>query len=183
MTKLSNDVRGVVLGTLLMAAVSTFADAFWAAALPEHRTVYGLVHGALVLGALGLALAWLVGARQRLLRWGVVSLLVGVFAAVVFYGLFPFLGVMAMLVAWMGLWLAFAFVADAAAPVSESRGRVVARGVLAAVLSGIGFWAISGIWLGPHDPGVLFWRNFVAWCIAFAPGFIALLGSRQLAAD
>jgi len=37
---------------------------------------------------------------------------------------------------------------------------------------------ISGIWLGPHDPGPLYWRNFAAWCVAFAPGFLALLGGR-----
>jgi hypothetical protein len=178
MKGLSSDFRGVVLGTLIMAAVSTLADAFWAAALPEHRAVYGLVHGGVVLGVLGLTLAWLAGA-DRVLRWGAISLFVGVFAAVIFYGLFPFLGSLAMLTAWMILWLAYAQITDAAAPAPEGRGKAVGRGVVAAVLSGIAFWAISGIWLGPHDPGMLYWRNFGSWCIAFAPGFVVLLGGRD----
>jgi len=177
MKSLSSDVRGVVLGTLVMAAVSTFADAFWAAALPEHRAVYGLVHGGLLFGVFGIALAWLVGAA-RVLPWGAVGVLVGAFAAVIFYGLFPFVGIGAMLVAWMGLWLAFGQIAERAAASPEGGARPILRGVVAAVLSGIGFWAISGIWLGPHDPGLLYWRNFASWCVAFAPGFLALLGGR-----
>jgi len=177
MKGLSNDVRGVVTGTLVMAAVSTFADAFWAAALPEHRTIYGLVHGGLLFGVFGIALAWLVGSA-RVLLWGVAGILVGAFAAVIFYGLFPFVGIGAMLVAWMGLWLAFGQIAERAAASPEGGARPLLRGVAAAVLSGIGFWAISGIWLGPHDPGPLYWRNFGSWCVAFAPGFLALLGGR-----
>ncbi|NKB88563.1 MAG: hypothetical protein GKS06_10115 [Acidobacteria bacterium] len=177
MSALSTDFKNVAIGTLVMAAVSTFADAFWAAALPEHRAIYGLAHGGIVLGLLGLTLAWLVGGT-RVWRWGIVSLLVGVFAAVVFYGLYPFVGSLAMLVAWMGLWLAYAQIAEAADPSPEGRSRSVIRGLAAAVLSGIGFWMISGIWLGPHDPGPLYWRNFASWCVAFAPGMIAILGWR-----
>lgn len=177
MKGLSNDIRGIVLGTLVMAAVSAFADAFWAAALPEHRAVYGLVHGGLLFGVFGLVLAWMVGAA-RLLPWGATGIVVGALAAVVFYALFPFVGTFAMLVAWMALWLAFAQIAERAAASPEGGARPVVRGVLAAVLSGVGFWAISGIWLGPHDPGLLYWRNFLAWCVAFGPGFLALLGGR-----
>ncbi len=178
MSGVSNDFRGVVLGTLIMAAVSTLADAFWAAALPEHKAIYGLAHGGVVLGVLGLTLAWLVGGK-RILRWGVISLLVGVFAAVIFYGLYSFVGSLAILLAWMILWLAYAQIADAAAPMPEGTRRAIFRGVLAAVLSGIGFWAISGIWLGPHDPGMFYWRNFGSWCIAFVPGYLALLAGRS----
>ncbi len=179
LSRLSGDVRAIVIGTILMAAVSTFADAFWAAALPEHKTIYGLVHGGIVLGVLGVVLAWLSGGDKPA-RWGLVSIMVGVFAAAIFYGLYPFVGVAAMVVAWMGLWLAFAAVTERAASRSEGTARMMLRGVLAAIMAGLGFWFISGIWLGPHDPGLLYWRNFVAWCVAFAPGFLALLAGRDL---
>jgi len=177
MKGLSSDVRAIVLGTLVMAAVSTFADAFWAAALPEHRAVYGLVHGGLVFGVFAVVLAWSVRAA-RVLPWGAAGIMIGVFAAVVFYGLFPFVGIAAMFVAWMGLWLAFAQIAERAAANPEGGARPILRGVVAAVLSGVAFWAISGIWMGPHDPGPLYWRNFASWSVAFAPGFLALLGGR-----
>lgn len=174
-----NGLRATLVGTVVMAAVSTFADAFWAAAVPEHRAFYGLVHGGIVLSVLGLALAVLVGARSRLLG-ALAGLLIGVVAAASFYVLYPLIGVAAMLVAWMGLWLAFAFLIDALAPAAaaESRPRTVTRAVVAAVLSGLGFWAISGIWLEGLDPGPLYLRNLLSWCVAFFPGFAALLVAR-----
>lgn len=170
-------LKPIAIGTLVMAAVSTFADAFWAAALPEHRTIYGLVHGGLVLAVLGLMLGRLSGARKPLLA-AVGGLMIGILAAALFYVLFPVIGIPAMVTAWMILWVAFAFLSNALAAKQEPPTRTVVRGVAAAIFSGIGFWLISGIWLGPHDPGPLYFRNFVAWCIAFLPGFASLLLGR-----
>ncbi len=175
-----SDVKGfkaTLIGTLVMAATSTFADAFWAAALPEHRTIYGLVHGGLVLGVLGLTLGRLAGARKAWLA-AVGGLLIGVLAAALFYVLYPVVGIPAMLIAWMTLWLAFAFLSNAVGRLQEATSRTVVRGLAAAMFAGVGFWAISDIWLGPHDPGLLYWRNLLAWCIAFLPGFASLLIGR-----
>lgn len=175
----SSGIRATVVGTVVMALVSTFADALWAAAIPEHRATYGIVHGAIVLSVLGLTLAGLVGARPRL-AGALAGLLIGAIAAAAFYVLYPLVGVVAMLLAWMGLWLAFAFLVDALAPprATERLSRTVARAVAAAVLSGLAFWAISGIWLGPWDPGPLYLANLASWCVAFLPGFGSLLLGR-----
>ena len=52
------------------------------------------------------------------------------------------------------------------------------RGAIAAVVAGLAFWMISDIWLGAYDPGPLYWRNLASWCVAFFPGFTALLLQR-----
>ena len=50
-----------------------------------------------------------------------------------------------------------------------------ARGVAAAVLSGVAFWAISGIWLSGSTRNPNYLVNFASWFVAFAPGFACLL--------
>jgi hypothetical protein len=48
------------------------------------------------------------------------------------------------------------------------------RGALAAVGSGMAFWAVSGMWTDPAFAGGFVVR-FVYWTFAFIPGFAALL--------
>ncbi len=167
-------LRESLIATVVMAAASTFADAFWAAAISEHRALYGLVHGGLLLAVMGLVIAWATGGGRNGFA-ALAGLLVGVLSAALFYLLFPVIGVTAMVVAWMALWVALAVVGNIAGGSGESGSRTVTRGVLAALLAGLGFWVISDIWLGAHDPGPVYWRSFVYWCVAFLPGFAALL--------
>ena len=55
----------------------------------------------------------------------------------------------------------------------------LARGVLAAVGSGLAFYLVSGIWF-PFDPqGWDYVVHFGAWTVAYLPGFAALLIARQ----
>ena len=73
----------------------------------------------------------------------------------------------------MLFWICFAFLQgwlERQPRVSES----VARGIAAAVLSGIAFYAISGIWTRPSPGGPNYAWHFAAWTIAFLPGFAAL---------
>jgi hypothetical protein len=58
-------------------------------------------------------------------------------------------------------------------------GPALVRGVSAAILSGLAFYAISGIWLKPPPGGPHYLTNFVSWTIAFFPGFLALLAGRE----
>ena len=169
-------LQEAALGALVMAVVSAGADAFWAAALPQHRTIYGLVHGALVLGVLGLVLARLAGAKRPAIA-GVGGVLIGVLSAALFYVLYLAVGNAALVVAWMALWVAFAFLTDLAAPAHEPPSRRLARGLAAAVLSGIPFFVLvaGAMWLSAHDPGPLYLRNVAYWLVAFLPGFAALL--------
>ncbi len=171
-------LRESLIATAAMAATSTFADAFWAAAILEHRAFYGLVHGGLLLAVMGLVLSRAMGGGRSGFA-ALAGLLVGVLSAALFYLLFPVIGVSAMLVAWMGLWVALALVGNASGGGAETSSRTVTRGVLAALLAGLGFWLISDIWLGTHEPGPLYWRSFVYWCVAFLPGFAALLLWRE----
>jgi len=174
-----NQVPGLqqtIIGAFAMAVVSALADAFWAAALPEHRTIYGLVHGAIVLGVLGFVLARLANARRPAIA-GLGGVLVGVLVAGLFYVLYALLGNPALILAWMALWIAFAFLTDLSAPAKETGSRTLTRGMAAAVLSAIPFFVLvaGAMWLGSHDPGPLYVRNVAYWAIAFLPGFAALL--------
>ena len=56
------------------------------------------------------------------------------------------------------------------------------RGLAAALASGLGFWAISGIWLGGSTRNPSYAVNFVSWFVAFAPGFACLLLEPAVAA-
>lgn len=172
-----NGIRSALIGASIMALTSAFADAFWAAAIPEHRTIYGLVHGAIVLGMLGYVLARLGEARRPLLA-AVAGMLIGLGAAALFYIAFALLGSPALVIAWMALWLAFAFLNEAIFPARETGSRALTRGVVAAVASGLAFWLVSGMWIGEHDPGPLYTRNVAYWFLAFLPGFAALLLGR-----
>ena len=50
-----------VIGVLLVAAVATGGDAFWYEMGVRHRMTAGALHGALLLGAVGLVLGWISG--------------------------------------------------------------------------------------------------------------------------
>jgi hypothetical protein len=158
-------------GALLLAALSTFGDYVWAQHVPAHRVVFGLVHGTLLLMAVGLYLGVL---RGRALVGAATGALVGLLAAASFYALAPLLGYSAMFVSWMALWLGFALL-DAWLRGAAAPRETALRGVLAAVGSGLAFWAISGIWTRHEAGGPRYAYNFACWTLAFLPGFLALL--------
>ena len=160
-----------LVGALLLAALSTLGDYVWARFVTAHRAVFGLAHGTLLLLALGLYLGLL---RRRPFFGALGGAAVGLFAAASFYALARVLGLGAMFVSWMLLWIGFTGL-DA-----RLRGRVPARevlvrGLLAAVGSGLAFYAISGIWTNPAAGGPRYAFHFLCWTVAFLPGFAALL--------
>ena len=165
-------MRGLVaslVGALLLAALSTFGDFVWARFVHAHRAVFGLVHGTLLLLALGLYLGLL---RKRPRAGALGGALVGFLAAASFYALAPLLGYAAMFLSWMALWVGFGFL-DARLRGGARHREALARGLLAALGSGLAFYAISGIWTTPGGPRYAY--NFFCWTIAFLPGFAALL--------
>jgi hypothetical protein len=168
-----------LLGALLLAALSTLGDYVWARFVPAHRAVFGLAHGTLLLLVLGLYLGLL---RRRPVFGALGGAAVGLLAAASFYALARALGSGAMFVSWMALWLGFACL-DA-----RLRGRVPARevlvrGLLAALGSGMAFYAISGIWTNPAPGGPRYAFHFLCWTVAFLPGFAALLVSSAETSD
>ena len=158
-------------GALLLAALSTFGDFVWARYVPTHRAVFGLFHGTLLLLAQGLFLGLL---RRRPAPGALGGAMVGLLAAASFYALAPLLGYAAMFASWMALWIGFAFL-DARLRGGVPWRESLTRGLLAAVGSGLAFYAISGIWTNPAPGGPRYAYHFLCWTIAFLPGFAALL--------
>jgi hypothetical protein len=164
-------LAAALLGALLLGGLSTLGDFVWARFVSAHRAVFGLAHGTLLLAAVGLYLGAL---RRRALAGVLAGALVGLLAALSFYTLAPLLGYAAMLASWMALWIGFALV-DARLRGGAPAREVVARGLAAAVGSGLAFWAISGIWTHPAPGGPRYAYNLLCWTLAFLPGFAALL--------
>jgi hypothetical protein len=158
---------------LLLATVMTLGDFAWAAFDIPHRTLYGILHGAVMCFFIGAV----IGARAgRLFVGALAGPLFGVLAAGLFYVLAPSAGWGAMLPAWMAFWSLFALLQQQLPPFErrEPRWHTGLRGLAAAVLSGLAFYAISGIWTR-HDPGGPNYAvHFVSWWFAFLPGFLAL---------
>ena len=166
-------VRMAVVGSLLVALVSTLGDFAWARYIPSHRPVFGLVHGAVLCLAIGAVLGL---PRGRGARGALGGAAIGFGAAAGFYLLARVLGYAAMFVLWMALWAAFGWlVARGLGEPRASIGEALARGALAAVGSGLAFYAISGIWTRPTPGGPDYAYHFACWTVAFLPGFFALL--------
>jgi hypothetical protein len=161
--------------SLVIAAVSTAGDFIWATWIERHETIYGVTHGALLFCALGFVLG-VVGRRP--LPGAVGGVAIGVAAASVYYLLAPVAGFAAMFVVWAGTWMAFAFL-YARLGRRGPTGAVWARGLIAAVASGLAFYLISGIWRPFNPEGWDYAMHFAAWTAAFFPGFAALFLARQ----
>jgi hypothetical protein len=159
-----------LFAALFLGAVSTLGDFIWAAFDVRHRVAYGLAHGAAICLCIGAA----VGFRsQRPLAGAAVGPLVGVLAAAGFYLLAPALRWGAMFPMWMLFWICFA-VLQAYLEGHRRWRSALLKGLTAAVLSGLAFYAISGIWTRPSPGGPNYARHFLSWTFAFLPGFVAL---------
>lgn len=159
-----------LLAAALLGAVSTLGDFVWANWQVRHRMVYGLIHGAVICLFIGAV----IGARAgRLVAGAAAGPLVGLLAAGAFYVLAPALGYSAMFPAWMLFWLCFGLLQ---ARLSGDRriGPAIARGLVAAVLSGIGFYLVSDMWIRPPRGGPDYPRVLLNWTFAFFPGFLVL---------
>jgi uncharacterized membrane protein (UPF0136 family) len=165
------NIRDAVVASLFLGAVMALGDVTWAAMRLQHRVAYGLVHGAVMCLCLGIA----VGVRARKpVPAALAGPVIGVLAAAAFYLLFSSMRMAAMFPAWMLFWILFALLQQRLAG-NEGIGAAAVRGVIAAILSGVAFYAISGIWTGPSahaPPNVAV--HFAAWSFAFLPGFVVL---------
>jgi hypothetical protein len=171
-------VRGIgaaVVASLFLGAVMALGDYAWATLHIQHRVGYGLAHGAIMCLCLGVAIGIHVG---RPLPAAAAGPFIGVIAAGVFYLLAPQMRMIAMFPAWMAFWILFALL-QMSLRRGDGAAGAAARGVIAAVLSGLAFYAISGIWTGPsaHEPPNAA-VHFAAWTFAFLPGFLALFWRR-----
>jgi hypothetical protein len=155
--------------SVFVAVVATLGDFVWEHWSIRHNPVYGAIHGAVFCLAIGAA----IGAHTRRLFPAVLAgPLIGLLAAGVFYMLAPTMRMSAMFPAWMLFWMCFALLQRQLC--DEPAGHAIARGIAAAVLSGIAFYFVSGIWTSRAPAGPSYVRNFLSWTFAFFPGFASL---------
>lgn len=179
-------VTAALSASLALAAVSTVGDFIWATWIPEHRVVYGLMHGTVLFLTTGLVLGVLSG---RPAGGALAGALIGALSAGAFYVLAPLVGFSAMFVVWFGVWIALAAVYGRLSAARLDLGSlhgvrtdtraVVSRGVVAAIASALAFYSISGIWRPFNPQGWDYAVHFGAWTLAYLPGFAALLVSRS----
>src|SRR5688572_23286347 len=165
-------VTPALIGSLLLAALSTAADYVWFLDIPQHQVLSGSIHGAVLFAALGAYLGW----RKGKIGIGLVGgLLSGVLAALSFYALAPLGGYNMMLVSWLLLWIMLAALQtylDGRLDVARALGRGIITAIVAAIGFGIVLFQLYRGW-PPENFSVV--RHFVAWAIAYLPGLYVLL--------
>jgi len=167
-----------VIGVLVVAAVATGGDAFWYEMGVRHRMTAGALHGALLLGAVGLVLGWI---SNRPIQGLIAGVGAGVAGAMAYYGMVAMGGrdasLMAMVAAWAAVWLMLA-VLDGRwlrAPALRTWPEILTRGIAAAVLGGLAFYLMVGIlWDHDREAGKNYLLQYGAWLVAWAPGMLAL---------
>ena len=157
-----------LIGSMLLAVLSTVADYVWFLNIPQHQVSSGMIHGSVLFAALGGYLGWRKGKAVAGAIGGLVS---GMLAALSFYALAPVGGYSMMVVLWVML----------AALQTHLDGRLnlpkaIGRGLATSIAAGLGF-AVVLFQLYRGWPPVEFpmLRHFVAWSMAYLPGLWVLL--------
>ena len=169
-------VTATLSGALAIAAVSTFGDYVWATWIPRPRPIYGLAHGAVLFLAIGLFLGILGRRPAAGALWGA---FIGLAAAGSYYLLVPVAGSSVMFLAWVGAWIAIGVLHAHLQRSGVGLKASWLRGIVASLVCGAAFYAVSGIWFPFRPRGWDYLWHFGAWTIAFLPGFAALLIANQ----
>ena len=190
-------ISTALAGAVTIAVVSTIGDFIWANWLPEHRGIYGLIHGTVLFLSIGAVLGVVGATRAARVRRAATGALaggiVGLLGAGAFYLLSPVVGFSAMFVVWFGTWIVLAWVYGYLSAARIDRGHlrdiridrraILTRGIVAAIASALAFYSISGIWRPFNPQGWDYLMHFGAWTLAYFPGFAALLVARRQASD
>jgi hypothetical protein len=168
----------IVAGILGVALVATLADYTWYTLHVRHSIVTGIIHGAVLLTAVGAVLGLHTG---RVVKGLPIGALAGIGGALTYYLLVALVDRRtygsAIPVSWVAMWLIVAVLDGRWLRSPERRPwRVIAiRGALAAVLSGAAFYMVMNIlWGRPPESGRSYAAQFGAWVVAWAPGLLAL---------
>jgi hypothetical protein len=171
------------LGILGVALVATLGDYMWYTLHVRHSITTGIIHGAVLLTAVGAVLGLDAGRLWRGLPIGTLS---GIGGALIYYLLVALFDRRtygtAIPASWVGMWLLVALLDGRwlRAPQLRSWGEIALRGVLAAVLSGLAFYVVlNTLWGRPPATGRNYFVQFAAWVVAWAPGLLALTVGRS----
>ncbi len=175
--KLSNVLRPI-LGVLFVAAVATAGDHVWFAVGARNEATAGSMHGAALLGAVGLVLGWLSGRVLAGLATGIAA---GVGGALAYYAIAAAIGgrgmsLPAMVAAWAAVWIVLA-ICDGRflrSPGVRPWGETIMRGLTAAVVGGIAFYFMFPFFWGPESRAYSDLVKLGAWAVAWAPGILSL---------
>ena len=175
------------IGILVVALVATLGDYTWYTLNVRHSIGTGIIHGTVLLTAVGAVLGLDAG---RVIRGLPIGALSGVGGALIYYLLVAFVDRRtygsAIPASWVAMWLLVALLDGRwlRAPRRRPWGEIAIRGVLAAVLSGIAFFLVlNTLWGPPPATGKNYFVQFVAWVVAWAPGLVALTLGRSPRAD
>lgn len=161
-----------VVGSILLAVLSTIADYVWFLGIPQHQVASGAIHGSVLFAALGAYLGWRKGQTFVGVTGGLAS---GLIAALSFYVLAPIGGYSMMLVSWVILWILLATLqTHLDGRLSVAKG--VARGLITSIVAALGFGVVL-FQLYRHWPPdhFSFVTHFLAWGMAYVPGLYVLL--------
>ena len=165
-----------LVATATLGWLSALGDWIWFHYLTDGALLPAVVHGVLFFVALAMLLAWAAGERRAWRRLVPTLPWVGFGLAAIFYPLASVTGyVSALVVCWVAMWLGTAALQTWARGRREGWGRVVSRGLLAAIGSGLAFWQVSSMWTTAYPDGPPVGEHFLKWSFALLPGFLALL--------
>ena len=173
----------VGLGILGVALVATLGDYTWYTLNVRHSIAAGVVHGAVLLTAVGAVLGLDAG---RVLKGLPIGTLSGVGGALVYYLLVALVDRRtygtAIPASWFAMWLIVALLDGRwlRAPQRRPWSEIATRGVLAAVLGGLAFFLVMNtLWGRPPATGRNYFVQYAAWVVAWAPGLLALTLGRK----
>jgi hypothetical protein len=167
-----------LVGVLIVAAVATVGDAIWYTFGVRHTIVAGLVHGGLLLTAVGAVLGAASGHAMRGLPVGALAGIGSagsyyVIAAAIDRGAYG----SAIPAAWVIMWLILAALDGRwlRAPERRPWAAIAWRGMAASLIGAAAFYLVmSTLWGPPPVGGRHYLAQFVAWAFAWAPGLLAL---------
>ena len=168
-----------ILGVLWVAAIAVAGDHVWFAVGARNEATAGSMHGAALLGAVGLVLGWLSG---RVVAGLVTGIAAGVGGALAYYAIAAALGgrggmsLPAMVAAWAAVWIVLA-ICDGRIlrrPAARPWGETLMRGIVAALVGGIAFYFMFPFFWGRDSRDYSDLVKFGAWAVAWAPGILAI---------
>lgn len=161
-----------LIGSMLLAVLSTVADYVWFLNIPQHQVSSGMIHGSVLFAALGGYLGWRKG---KAVAGAVGGLMSGMLAALSFYALAPIGGYPMMLVSWVLLWIMLAAL-QTHLDGRLDMPRALGRGLATSIAAGLGFAVVLfQLYRGWPPAEFPVFRHFVAWSMAYLPGLWVLL--------
>jgi hypothetical protein len=171
----ANTLRAAIVGAVVTAAVSTLGDYLWKNVLPHGLPVYWFAHAIVLFATIGSCLGL---PSHKPIAGALGAIVIGCLATAGFYFLQPLMGYSAMFVLFFAMWIGLGVLTGRVLQQGQPMGHVLVHSALAAIGSGLGFYAISGIWMPFNPQGLDYVKHFIYWTLAYLPAFAALLVRR-----